>query len=358
MEDLILEDYQKEEILSLFDSGENNLLDITRKVFNNFVLDGRSREGRAVRTFLSSQGKEYKTTKSQSQTETEVLLTQTQKDFLLGDRVSSDMNALEITKIVFNNPEIKSLSIHHRVVLEFLTKYRKDILDGSTRPSDGKWYPPRTYFTTLRFVNRWTSESLGESYEELSSKNRRHIESLMKYLQVYKLELTLNSFKIQSDRDLFESEFVRSVWDKPDLTTDELNLYMMICSNHVRVKHIQIRLDGLNRQLAELDGEDTAPTMRLTEIIKATTDELNACEKRIESLTKGLNGDRSKRIEKQTQRNSFIELVEEFQREESRNRLVMVAKLQNQAVLEEANRLESVSEIKARIFGVSKGEII
>lgn len=353
---ITLTEDQKTHILSLVEEGENNLIEITKKVFVDENIDGRSKSGRAVKAFLDAQNIEYVTTKTQAKLV--AVLTEEQKEFLMGDLISAEMNPLEIARTVFNDGEIASLSSHHRVVLEFLTKYRRDIIENHGKSVESKWFAPKTVFTTLRFVNKWCNEPVGDKFEELTSKNRRNIEMLMKYLQTYKLELTLNCFNTQSDRDLFESEFVRSTWDKPDLTTDELNLYMMVCSNHVRVKHIQKRLDGLNQQLLNVNNDDDAPTMRLTEIIKATNEELNACEKRIEGLITRLNGDRSKRIEKQVQKNSFLDLVEEFQRKESRDKLVRVAQLQNKAVAEEVDRLESISDIKARIFGISKSEII
>ena len=173
----------------------------------------------------------------------------------------------------------------------------------------------------------------------------------------------LNAFTEQSDRDLFESEFIRATWDKPDLTNDELNLYMIVCSNYVRIKHIQARIATLNRLLVE-QQENSAEggrdlTISLTERIKSTSEELNQTEKRIESLTDRLNGQRAKRKEKQMENNaSFLYIVEEFQRKESRDRYVRLARLQNKAVKDEADRLESVADIKARVFGISKEELL
>ena len=67
-------------------------------------------------------------------------------------------------------------------------------------------------------------------------------------------------------------------------------------------------------------------TLRLTEIIKATSDELNQCEKRIESLTKDLNGSRQARLKARGEQNgSIAALVEAFQEKEERDRMIMMA---------------------------------
>jgi hypothetical protein len=99
--------------------------------------------------------------------------------------------------------------------------------------------------------------------------------------------------------------------------------------------------------------------MRLTEIIKATSEELNQCEKRIESLTKDLNGSRTARLKSKGEENgSIFALVEAFQEREERDRMIMMAELQNKLIEEEADRLESMDDYKARILGISKKELL
>ena len=35
---------------------------------------------------------------------------------------------------------------------------------------------------------------------------------------------------------LFEHEFVRLTWDKPDLTADEINLYLNVCKEVINLR--------------------------------------------------------------------------------------------------------------------------
>jgi septal ring factor EnvC (AmiA/AmiB activator) len=100
-------------------------------------------------------------------------------------------------------------------------------------------------------------------------------------------------------------------------------------------------------------------TLRLTELIKATSEELNQCEKRIESLTKDLNGSRQARLKARGEQNgSIAALVEAFQEKEERERMIMMAEMQNKLIEDEADRLETMDEYKARILGISKKEIL
>lgn len=344
---------QQEQIVELY-SKTKDLREITRKVFNDESLDGRTMEGRAVRSFLVEKNLGYSTTLFQKNELPE--LNDSQKEFLMGDNIDSSMSALEITRLVFRDREIKALTSQHRMVLEFLGKYRPEIVKSEDMVTSDKYQPPKALSRSLKKINDWCGMNIDEF--NISTKNKKNAEKLITYLHSPRFNSIINQFSTISDRELFESEFVRSTWDKPDLTVDELNLYITVCSNYIRQKHIQKRLDKLNLILQDSENERDI-TMRLTEIIKATSEELNQCEKRIESLTKDLNGSRQNRLKERGEQNgSILALVEAFQEKEERDRMVMMAQMQNKLIEEEADRLESMDDFKARILGISKREIL
>ena len=94
------------------------------------------------------------------------------------------------------------------------------------------------------------------------------------------------------DRLLFEAEFIRATWDKPDLTADEINLYINVCVDYINLKNISGHIEKLNRMFNEAD-EQQDMTVRLAELLKTKSEEYNQCEKRMESLINRLNGDRA-----------------------------------------------------------------
>ena len=55
---------------------------------------------------------------------------------------------------------------------------------------------------------------------------------------------------------------------------------------------------------------------------------------------------------------SFLSIVQLFQEEEERKTMAHIAEMQKQTVREEADRLETMSEWKARILGISKDDAI
>ena len=115
---MTLSSNQKEQVLELFNDGVTNLNDITQTVFKNKNLDGRSREGRAVRSYLIEKGKEYNTSKSVAEVDAELNITQ--KSFLFKFSPHYRYDALEIARMTFEDEDIQSLSSHHRTVLEYL----------------------------------------------------------------------------------------------------------------------------------------------------------------------------------------------------------------------------------------------
>lgn len=350
---IILDDEQKRFILGLWKTTPD-LMEITRKLFDNKDLDGRSKEGRAVRKFLAEEKLNYKTTVQKKADE--ITFTKSQKEFLMGENVKVGMSALDIAKLVFKDSKIKTLSNKHRAVVDFLKNFRQDVIDSNEIVTSESWSPPKSISKALKKVNDWCGVELVEG--ELQRKQKLLIEQLIKHLRSPRFHHFINQYSTLADRDLFESEFVRAVWDKPDLTNDELNSYVTLCTNYVRQKHIQQRVDRLNALLNDADSERDV-TMRLTELIKATSDELNQCEKRIESLTKDLNGSRQQRLKAKGEENgSIFALVEAFTDKEERDRMIMMAELQNKLIEEEADRLESMDEYKARVLGISKKEIL
>tara|TARA_B100000900_G_scaffold412159_1_gene433366 strand:+ start:1074 stop:2135 length:1062 start_codon:yes stop_codon:yes gene_type:complete len=353
MNNLALTEKQKTQIQEEFVKNPD-LRHITQIVFEDDSLDGRSKEGRAVRAFLINNNLEFNTTTPQRVEEID--LTTEQREFLMSDNIERGMNALEATRLAFRDREIQPLSQQHRMVMEFLRSYRPEIVDDNDMITSDKWTPPKSLSRAIKKVNDWA----GQTFDEISiqTKQKKMCERLLFYLKSPRFVHFINQYSTIADRDLFESEFVRTVWDKPDLTNDELNLYITVCTNYVRQKHIQQRIDRLNNMLNDTENERDI-TLRLTELIKATSDELNQCEKRIESLTKDLNGSRQARLKARGEQNgSIAALVEAFQEKEERDRMIMMAEMQNKLIEEEADRLESMDDYKARILGISKKEIL
>ena len=105
--------------------------------------------------------------------------------------------------------------------------------------------------------------------------------------------------------------------------------------------------------------DQTEMSVKLAEILKAKSAEYHQCEQRQESLIKKLNGDRSVRMKnKQDKYASILNLVQSFQEQEERNRMIEIAEKQKMLVEEEIDKLESMDSWKARVMGLRKEDVM
>jgi tRNA uridine 5-carbamoylmethylation protein Kti12 len=167
-----------------------------------------------------------------------------------------------------------------------------------------------------------------------------------------------NSYSVLRDRELFEQQFILLTWDKPDLTADELNLYMNVCKDIVNGEVLTAHINTLNRLFEEIEDSNEL-TQRFADTLSAKTDEYQQNQKRVSDTIKKLQGDRADRLKSQGRdETSFINIVQLAQDEKERKNMLRLVELQRAAISEEANRLESMDQFRCRIMGLSKDDVI
>jgi len=330
-----------------------DLIDLTKQCFENDSLDGRSKEGRAVRKFLVENSIEFKTT---ARTPVEVIeFTKEQKDFII-QQAEEGLSSLEIARIVFPSRTVRPLSNEQRAVLSQIREVNPDILPSQDSGALNSYIAPKSSSRIIKKINDATGLGLDES--KLNRQKQICVEKLGVNLSNSRFLKIINNYLNQDDRVLFEHEFVRLTWDKPDLTADEINLYLNVCKEVINLEVISAHLNKLNSMFDDAD-EQQEMSIRLAEIIKAKSSEYHQCETRIENLTKKLQGDRSERMKKMNKENaSFLSIVQLFQEEEERETMVRIAEMQKEAVKQEAERLEGMAEWKARVLGIGQQDVI
>tara|TARA_R110000824_G_scaffold360279_3_gene547992 strand:- start:375 stop:1424 length:1050 start_codon:yes stop_codon:yes gene_type:complete len=328
-----------------------DLIELTRQLFMDDKLDGRTKEGRAVRKFLIDEGLNYNTTQKDIHV---VELTEGQKDFVV-EYAKDGMTAFQIASLLFPEVNMTPLSKEMLVVNDYLKSHAPSFVKAEESSAGDRYSAPTTPLSVARKINRYTSEDL--KVERLTLKEKNCVEALASFLQAPRFNVVINNYNAHEDRMLFEAEFVRATWDKPDLSADEINLYINVCVDYINLKNISAHVEKLNRMFNEAE-EQQDMSIRLAELLKTKSEEYNQCEKRMESLIMRLSGDRAKRVANKHQENaSLINLVQLFQDEEERKVMVRIAELQKRAVKERADEFEKMPEWKSRVLGITKGEI-
>ena len=344
---------QQKDFLRENASKTPDLIHLTRECFKNDSLDGRSKEGRAVRKFLVENSIEFRTTSRQPVENIEI--TTEQREFII-QQAEEGLSSLEIARIIFPSRRVRPLSNEQRTVLATIREVNPDILPSQDSGALHSYISPKSSSRIIKKINDATGLGLDEP--KLNRQKQICVEKLRTNLSNSRFLKIINNYLNEEDRVLFEHEFIRLTWDKPDLTADEINLYLNVCKEVINLEVISAHLNKLNNMFDEAD-EQQEMSIRLAEIIKAKSSEYHQCETRIENLTKKLQGDRGERMKKMQKENaSFLSIVQLFQEEEERKTMARIAEMQKEAVKKEAERLEGMAEWKARVLGIGQQDVL
>ena len=334
---LILESFQK----------DPNIINITKIVFDDQSLDGRSKEGRAVTKFLAENGLKPQTTKKEKSKE--INLTPEQIESIESMKADG-LNTSEIADILFSKNVVR-LSVEWRAVNEIVNLEKEEREEAPTT-----YVAPHAVSRIIKKINDSTGYGLEEG--KMSRTQQTCCDKLRINLNNSRFVAIVNNYTSIRDKELFEQEFIRLTWDKSDLTADELNLYMNVAKEIINLELITGHLQKLNDMFESADDQDEM-TVRLAEIIKAKSSEYHQCESRIENLTKKLQGDRGARLaNKQKETASFLSIVQLFQEEEERKNMVRIAEMQKEIIKEEAKKLEGMAAWKARVLGIGIDDVL
>jgi hypothetical protein len=345
----------EEQQLFLKENGTkiNSLIELTQKCFNNESLDGRAKEGRLVRKFLIENEISFGTTKKEKKEGIE--FTDQEKQFIV-NQAKSGLSSLRIAELLFPDKEIKPLSLEQRAVLDILREINPDIIPSQDVGLLNSYIPAKSPARIVKKINDATGSDLEE--DKLNRQFRVRVEKLGINLANSRFVRVMNNYLSKDDRDLFEQEFIRLTWDKPDLTADEINLYLNVCKEIINLEVVSKHLNKLNELFDEANDQSDM-TNRLSEIIKSKSSEYHQCETRIENLTKKLQGDRAERMKSRNKENaSILSIVQLFQEQDERRNMVRIAEMQKALVKEEAHRLEGMAEWKSRVLGVHQDDVI
>jgi hypothetical protein len=358
-QEITLSDDQKKTLVQEWNSRPDNppsLLELISLVFPDKKVDGRSKEGKAVKAFLAEQS--IKARAAQEYQHKEINLTEEHKEFI--DNNYKMMTFVEIARVIFANEKITNLNKEAKVVGDYIKS-----IDPSHDSSEEinvtheQYKPPSTFSLSLSKINKYIFDKWDK--DKLVAKEKKNVEALLGYMNTYRFIHQINSYTDLATRDLFESSFVRYTCDKNDLTQEEVDQYIVLSSEVVIASNIQHRVEHLQNLLddAANDTDGRRIAMSLVEAINTAQNEYHQSVNRQQKLLESLKEKRSDRLKNQLKENaSILNLVEMWKSEESRTKMIKLANMRKEAVAEEVEKLSTMDEIKARIMGISEDEVL
>lgn len=359
-EDIALTEEQKMKLLNEWNNRPDNppsLSELVKIAFEKDDLDGRSKEGKAVKTFLAS--RKIKPKKSHEyQAKGLIELTEEQKEYISNN--CATMTGLEIAKVLFKNESLTNLSQETRTILEHMKTIPSNIRyiqNQEENIATEDYKAPRSEERMIVKINRYILDGIDKS--KMTPKQKKEINSLIGYMNTYRFTHQINLYDEERDRELFESSFVRYTYDKSDLTQEEVDQYIVLSTEVVISSNIQQTINVLQNQIDLAIQEDGKIPMALVEASNTARKEYNDCVNRQQKLLNDLKVKRSERLSKQVKENaSILNLVEMWKQEESRQKLLKMAELRKSIVKNEIDRLASMDELKSKILGISEEDIL
>ena len=334
--------------------GPKDMLDFARKAYGDQMIDKRDPKFDQVKTFYlkCKRGTEYYNF-TDKEIEKIISLTASRKP---GEIVNILFEGrLESGEANSRSNSVKAL----QVALGREYKGPAEVLHEVDDIQDGEYRPPLTDETVIRKINR-ADGGADMAKHRLSSFDRKCVRVLKANLGLKKFCLTINSFKKVQERELFEIEFIRATYNKPDMIPDDINACMMLCGEYIRemqIREMMNLLDG--RVKSSLDGDEKT-NMVFAENLSAKTNELDKCQKNIKALQTTLNSSYNKRKETESKfHESLARYVNAACDQGNRDRLVMAAKAYNEKTLmDEIKKLKDTPQEIGEVHGMGVAELM
>lgn len=324
-------------------------------------LDGRSKEGRLIRSFLTQKNIHAKTS-NQYDKKQQIELNNEQKEFISNN--CAVMKAVEMARVLFDNQKLSNLNHETKAVQAFVKTIPSSVKSAEPVESGDEdesldYKPPNTIDRAVARINKYILN--GYDRNNLKPSEKKSVDALINYLHTHRFIYQISTYSEDRDRQLFESSFIRYSYDKPDLTQEEVDQYIVLCTDIIIAGSIQRRIELLQDLLdnSATDTEGKRISMSLVQSISTAQTEYNQCIGRQQKMLSDLKVKRSQRISDQIKETaSILNLVTLWKSEESRKDMLRLAELRKISLKKEIERLSSLEEIKCKILGISEEEIL
>jgi hypothetical protein len=320
-------------------------------------LDGRSKIGREIKKYLSERDLKP-LTKTEYTPKGLLKLTDEEKEFV---KNNPNMKGAEIACALWNksffannSQEVKTI-LAYQIELENNTGFKKSIEDDEPIET---FRPPKTLDHACARINRHV-DGANFDLKKLTPTQKKQCLMLISYMHSFRFCHHLNLIDNMDDRKLFENTFVKYIYNKSDLSQEDLDQYLALANEAVAESSIKRSITRLEKEQERNLEETGRLQMNIVDAIKVGRDEFNACRKRQDSLYKALEIERSKRLnERVGPQFTLLNIVEEMKNEERRKKIIAEAEKRNDKLKGEIQRLSELDEMIARIYGIDEDLVI
>lgn len=337
-----------------------NLNDVTRQVTNDPNKTGRNKEGREIKRLYEQF--DFKVRKAHEYQKRKHPLSENKQKAVDNNLNRFKGKPLQLVRFVFENESLTNLSKEYLAVQEYVNEVHKTPLKGSDRKSvdtsdwdETEFYePPTTPLMALRQLRKYVPSCPIIEDDLKKSRIEYSMSKLRDYLQDRHFLHKVNTPSLSnSDRDLLLSTFIKQVYDKPDLTEEEREQYLSVCTETVYSNGLMSQINLFNERINSIqeDGEGNF-RMGYVEMNKTLQDSYDKAQKRIKELIKGLTQTRAKKLEnKREEIMSLTQLVVFTMEEKTRKRLAAVAQARREELKKGYKKMNDCDALIAEVWG-------
>lgn len=342
---------------------ESDLLTLTRLAFNDNTLTQYTTEFRNVKRYYS---KLYRNDKNEAKSRATGLvpLSDAQIDYIWNNAFC--FKPQEITYQLFPDRLDESDFIRRAsqtvgwLIIAFDLEYlgpNPDILEESD-----KYIPPTHETDVVIRIRNATGNSTIQA-GKLDRHQKDCVKSLKQWLSSSRFMAMMNNNKTKELRKIFEDQFIAAVYDKPDLTPQDVNGFMSLCSEYANQLSLENQVDVFEKlavNAATGEGEDKKFDKNILDSLKSARDQLDRCKDNQHRLRVDLGGSLSKRKEEDARySSSFAEMVLAVRDKNQRAKLLAAAEAHNRGKLkDEIDKVTNHPQDIAEVFGVNINEIL
>lgn len=351
-----LTDAQKQVVLANYQTML--LHELTQLVFNDPLLDGRSNEAKAVRAFMIGQGLNIRTTQHIKKGSYE--LASEQKTFV-ENNTGPEVKAGDLCRDLWPNEKITPLHAKYKAVATYMKELNPNEVDAADEPVSERTYsPPVQMVHIVARINGCVTHRQFRA-EDLKPGEEKAFKMLKSYLSTNNFIYQASQYLKQVDRNLFESNFIRYTYDKPDLTPEEVDQYTALCAEMVNVKQTDRMLLLVSAQIEDFfrgDSDQQRLALTWVEAMKEWRQKSEGAKKDCKVLYDKLTESRSERLKgKMAENATVLNLVEGWKDPEKRKQMIDIAEDEKLKDLEEFDRLATMDDLTILVAGMSREDM-
>ena len=343
---------QKTRILELINRNSDAppaLKELTRIAFGE-GFDGRSPQGRAVKEYLATL-----CIKAGANGPKHVELTPENQLYIRNN--FSTMSITEMARALFNKDVVMRNMAEYKVVESFLISINEKAYDPSLIIPRNEPFIPKTLDQAARLVNRCVFNAIDMKTLKKDTRIQNNLQTLVRYCHKMRYGMILSTLTEEKEIELFEHTFISNVWDKSDLSEEEIDTNINLACDVVNYTKMQKDIEKLREMRDKCldDSEGKRLSMSLVQQIGELYKEMDNNFKRQNATTKALIGTRNERMEGRMKENASVsQLVEAWRDQQKRERMRAVAEKRKQLIRDEINRLDTLDTLKVEIFGLNR----